>query len=74
MTVEANGILRTLHKNRFLKTKVPSHSYIHTQSSSVTDSKSSIYTLTFPAASSPLRIVTFNKGVRSQEGGPFKSV
>ena len=30
MTVEANGILRTLHKNRFLKTKVPSHFYIHT--------------------------------------------
>ena len=28
--MEANGILRTLLKNRFLKTKVPSHFYIHT--------------------------------------------
>ena len=28
--MESNGILRTLLKNRFLKTKVLSHSYIHT--------------------------------------------
>lgn len=29
--IEANGILRTLPKNRFLKTEVPNHSYIHMQ-------------------------------------------